>query len=107
MGIALSIIFLVVAVLLIMLILIQKGRGAGLAGAFGGAGGHSAFGTKTADVLTKLTAILGGVFFLLAILTALFMRKTEPFEASPGTEQNAPLAPGAGGGDGSDHAGDE
>ena len=35
---------------LIALVLIQRGRGGGLAGAFGGAGGQSAFGTKAGDV---------------------------------------------------------
>ncbi|RLS51073.1 MAG: preprotein translocase subunit SecG, partial [Planctomycetota bacterium] len=37
---------------LILLVLIQRGRGGGLAGAFGGAGGQSAFGTKAGDVFT-------------------------------------------------------
>jgi len=106
-AIVFMVLFLLTGVLLMLLVLIQKGRGGGLAGAFGGPGGHSAFGTKTADVLTKLTAALGALFFLLAIVTALFMRKTEPFEAPPGTDQNAPLVPGAGGGDGTDNAGDE
>ena len=32
--------------LLIFIILLQRGRGGGLAGAFGGAGGQSALGTK-------------------------------------------------------------
>src|SRR4051812_50215329 len=58
--------FIFVAVILILLILIQKGRGGGLAGAFGGAGGNTAFGSKTGDVLTWATSILFGVFLLLA-----------------------------------------
>lgn len=78
MHIALSIIFLLCSLLLIMLILIQKGRGAGLAGAFGGAGGHSAFGTKTADILTKITAGLAVVFFLLSIVTAAYLKYHTP-----------------------------
>ena len=94
--------FLLTAVLLVLLVLIQRGRGSGLAGAFGGPGGHSAFGTKTADVLMKITAVLGAVFFLLAIVTAWFMRpeETVPREkpaaeapAQPGTGEGAPTAP--------------
>jgi len=93
--------FLLTAVLLVLLVLIQRGRGSGLAGAFGGPGGHSAFGTKTADVLMKITAVLGAVFFLLAIVTAWFMRpeETVPREkpaaeapAQPGTGEAAPTA---------------
>ena len=40
---------------LIGLILLQRGRGGGLAGAFGGMGGQSAFGTKAGDVFTRIT----------------------------------------------------
>src|SRR6478672_794175 len=61
--------FLFVCIFLILLVLIQKGRGGGLAGAFGGAGGNTAFGSKTGDVLTWATSILFGVFLLLAVAT--------------------------------------
>ena len=43
------------ALFLILLVLIQRGRGGGLTGALGGAGGQSAFGTKAGDVFTKIT----------------------------------------------------
>src|SRR6476620_9306520 len=62
-------VFIIVCVFLILLVLIQKGRGGGLAGAFGGAGGNTAFGSKTGDVLTWATSILFGVFLLLAVAT--------------------------------------
>jgi len=95
------ILFLLTAVVLILLILIQKGRGGGLAGAFGGPGGHSAFGTKTADIFIKATAVLGAIFFLLSIATAWIMRPEEaPAPAEPPAVP-APAVPGtpaAGGG---------
>src|SRR5271154_3771901 len=59
--------FVIVALFLMLLVLIQKGRGGGLAGAFGGAGGQTAFGSKTGDVLTWATSIVFGIFLLLAI----------------------------------------
>jgi preprotein translocase subunit SecG len=59
--------FILVCLILILLILIQKGRGGGLSGAFGGAGGNTAFGAKTGDVLTWATSVIFGVFVLLAI----------------------------------------
>jgi len=91
------VLFLLCAVILSLLVLIQRGRGGGLAGAFGGAGGSSAFGTKTADVFTKATAVLGAIFFALAILTAWLMREpTTP--PAPEVQQEAPATPGAGGG---------
>ncbi len=63
--------FLFVAVCLFMMlvILIQKPRGGGLTGAFGGAGGSasSVFGAKTGDVLTWFTCICFVLFILLAM----------------------------------------
>src|SRR5256885_12936660 len=63
---------LIVGIFLILLILIQKGRGGGLASAFGGAGGNTAFGSKTGDVLTWATSIVFGVFIVLAVALNLF-----------------------------------
>lgn len=59
--------FLTLSAFLVLLVLIQKGRGGGLASAFGGVGGNTAFGAKTGDVLTWATSIVFGVFLLLAI----------------------------------------
>jgi preprotein translocase subunit SecG len=71
-----DILFIVVSVFLILLVLIQKGRGGGLASAFGGgAGGHTAFGSKTGDVLTWATSIVFGVFLLLAVAANLVFSK--------------------------------
>ena len=50
---------------LIGLILLQRGRGGGLAGAFGGMGGQSAFGTKAGDVFTRITIGIAAAWILL------------------------------------------
>ncbi len=53
--------------LLMLVIMIQRGRGSGLAGAFGGAGGGAgAFGAKTGDILTWITVAVAALFLLLA-----------------------------------------
>jgi len=52
---------------LMLVILLQKGRGGGFSGAFGGAGGSSAFGAKTGDVFTWITVIVAGVFVVLTV----------------------------------------
>ena len=70
--------FVVVCVLLIILVLLQKGRGGGLAAAFGGAGGQSAFGSKTGDVFTWVTIVAAGVFLLLAIAASYFWVPEDP-----------------------------
>jgi preprotein translocase subunit SecG len=59
--------FMVLSLFMILLVLIQKGRGGGLSSAFGGVGGNTAFGAKTGDVLTWATSIVFGVFLILAI----------------------------------------
>ncbi len=51
----LNILIVLASLFLIGIILIQRGKGGGLAGAFGGAGGSSAFGTKAGDIFTKIT----------------------------------------------------
>jgi preprotein translocase subunit SecG len=57
-----------VSLILIGIVLIQKGKGGGLASAFGGGSGTAtAFGSKTGDVLTWATSVIFGVFLLLAV----------------------------------------
>jgi preprotein translocase subunit SecG len=53
---------------LICLVLIQRGKGGGLAGAFGGMGGSSAFGTKAGDIFTRVTMITAVVWILLSTI---------------------------------------
>jgi protein translocase SecG subunit len=65
--------FLIICFLLIMAVLLQKGRGGGLGAAFGG-GATSAFGTRTGDVMTWVTIVLTGLFLSLAIVTSLVAR---------------------------------
>ncbi|KAA5543853.1 preprotein translocase subunit SecG [Roseiconus nitratireducens] len=45
------------SVFLILLILVQRGKGGGLTGALGGPGGQSAFGSKAGDTFTLITAV--------------------------------------------------
>lgn len=74
----LSIIFMLallfVSLLLILLILVQRGKGGGLAGALGGAGGQSAFGSKAGDTFTRITIGLALLWFLLCIGAVAFLK---------------------------------
>ena len=86
--------FIIVCLFMILLILIQKGRGGGLASAFGGAGGNTAFGSKTGDVLTWATSVVFGVFVLLAVVLNLFANARHDAAASASNTNNAtPAAP--------------
>lgn len=55
------------SVFLILLVLVQRGRGGGIAGALGGAGGQSAFGTKAGDFFTRLTVGVAAFWIILCI----------------------------------------
>ncbi len=57
----------ITALFLILLVLVQRGRGGGLAGAFGGMGGQSAFGTKAGDLFTRLTMGVAAFWIVLCI----------------------------------------
>jgi protein translocase SecG subunit len=65
-----NILLLVVSVFLILVILIQRGKGGGLAGAFGGVGGSSAFGSRAGDAFTRFTIIVASIWMLLIMLLA-------------------------------------
>ena len=63
----------IVCAMLIMLILIQRGHGGGLLESFSGV--ESMFGTKTNELLARITTILAIVFFITSIGLALFSAK--------------------------------
>ena len=63
----------VAAVILTLVVLIQKGKGGGLSSAFGGLG-SSLLGTKTGDFLTWVTIGIVSVWLLLSIVTAKWFR---------------------------------
>ncbi|MBI1899550.1 MAG: preprotein translocase subunit SecG [Planctomycetia bacterium] len=82
-----------VSIFLIILVLIQRGRGGGLAGALGGMGGQSAFGTRAGDVYTRVTIGAVIVWILLCILILKIASPGPPSSVNqnqPSQTQNAP-----------------
>lgn len=73
-SIILLILFIIVSLLLIGIVAIQDEETSGLGGIFGGNDSATAFGSKTSKVVTKLTAILGIAFMVLALALALVNR---------------------------------
>jgi preprotein translocase subunit SecG len=83
-----------VGLFLIFIVLLQRGRGGGLAGALGGMGGTSAFGTRAGDVFTKITVGVAIVWTVLAAVNVWVLgMNTTRYE--PGAE-GVPTAPAVG-----------
>jgi preprotein translocase subunit SecG len=91
----LNTLIIIVCVFMVCLILIQRGKGGGLAGAFGGVGGSSAFGTKSGDVFTRVTMVVATVWIILSmLLVVLYNQKAESaFDDGSNTSVSKELAP--------------
>lgn len=73
MAILLTTLHVLVCLILILVILLQVGRGHGLTGAsFGDSGIQSIFGTKTGDILSKMTSAAAIIFVLTTITLDVF-----------------------------------
>lgn len=73
-GIVLLVAFIIVCVLLVLLVLVQDDGQSGMGGLLGGRG-TAAFGSHSANVLTKATTVLVVLFFVLAIALAMTNKK--------------------------------
>jgi preprotein translocase subunit SecG len=92
MTIVLIVLHVIISVFLILVVLVQQGRGADLAGAFGGGGSQTAFGARGATTLLhKLTT----AFFILFVLTsmALAVVQAHPRSSVMSGTKAAPTAP--------------
>jgi preprotein translocase subunit SecG len=64
----LNVLVIFTSLFLILLVLIQRGKGGGLSGAFGGSGGSSAFGSRAGDLFTRITIIVAAVWVSLIMI---------------------------------------
>jgi preprotein translocase subunit SecG len=85
-----------ICILLIIVVLLQQTRGAGMSSVFGGGGTDSLFGGKGATpFFIKLTSGLAIGFFLTSLLLVLIARRPVAKSAvERGLETEVPLAPG-------------
>jgi len=92
------VIHLMVAAALVAVVLLQRSEG----GALGiGGGGGLMTGRGTANLLTRVTAVLAAMFFFTSVsLTLLARRGTAPTSIIDSGSPSAPLSPGGGGGGG-------
>ena len=83
----------VISLFMILLVLIQRGKGGGLAGAFGGAGGSSAFGSRAGDTFTRVTIIVAAIWLLLIMLLIKIVPQAPSTQGSGIISQNEGEAP--------------
>ena len=107
-------IYVLVALLMILVILMQRPKSEGLGAAFGGGVTENIFGAQTTNVLVKFTGWLAGMFFVLTFaLSILYSHKTsrdtglrnellrqqttsQPSASVPPVNPNAPAVPAPG-----------
>jgi preprotein translocase subunit SecG len=110
MIILLTIIHVIVCLFLILVVLLQSGKAADLAGAFGGMGSQTVFGPRgSATVLSKATTIAAGLFMVTSITLAIMataggggsvgstVLERQGSQAQKPAAQSAPAKPPAGG----------
>ncbi|OTG80710.1 preprotein translocase subunit SecG [Acinetobacter sp. ANC 4648] len=85
------VVHIILAVLMIVLILVQHGKGADAGASFGGGGAATVFGASgSANFLTRLTAILTALFFVTSLSLAVFAKKQTSDAYGLKTVQTAP-----------------
>lgn len=88
----------IVSLFLIVVILLQQGSSADLAGAFGGQGSQTAFGPRSAsNALTKATVWAAVIFMITSITLTVMMERGAAHSHSvlQGTAASAPVSPPA------------
>ena len=90
----------IVCFFLIGVVLLQQGKSADLAGAFGGQGSQTAFGPRAAaNLLTKLTTWSAVIFMCTSIMLVVFFARSAGTSGAThsvlsGTQSSAPAKPG-------------
>lgn len=71
-SIVMSGLYVLICFLLLVVVLLQQGKGGDIASAFGGSGSQAAFGARAgATVLTRATTVLGALFMVGAMFLAI------------------------------------
>lgn len=85
----LTVVFAIICILLVIVILLQADKGAGM-GILGGAG-QSTFGSSTADIITKITTFMVAVFMIGSLgLSILASKKTSSLKNKIFTTEEKP-----------------
>jgi preprotein translocase subunit SecG len=81
----------IICIFLIIVVLLQSGKAADLAGAFGGMGSQTVFGPRgTATVLSKATTIAAILFMLTSLTLTIVAERGAPSSGSVLEHRNVP-----------------
>src|SRR4029079_16826073 len=83
------------SVFLVLVILVQRGRGGGLTGAVGGMGGQSAFGTKAGDLFTRITIVVAAIWVILSMASLKILNQYSTTGGLSAAERGKPTATSA------------
>ena len=90
----LVVIHVVVCLFLIIVVLLQSGKAADLAGAFGGMGSQTAFGPRgSATLLSKATTISAIIFMLTSISLSIVATRSAGVSSAPVLERHGAKTP--------------
>ncbi len=94
MTILLTLVHILVCVFLVIVVLLQSGKAADLAGAFGGMGSQTAFGPRgAATVLSKATTIAAGLFMVTSLSLSILATRNAGAGTSVLDRAGKPAAP--------------
>jgi preprotein translocase subunit SecG len=92
MTIILTILHIIVCFFLVVVVLLQSGKAADLAGAFGGMGSQTAFGPRgSATVLSRATTIAAAIFMVTSLSLAILATRGSTSSGSVLEKQKAPV----------------
>ena len=80
----LNLVLILLGLFLILLVLIQRGKGGGLVGALSGVGGSSPFGSRAGDTFTRIT-IYVACFWLFLVMVQVRVIQSSPTQGQTGT----------------------
>jgi preprotein translocase subunit SecG len=96
MVVLITVVHVIVCAFLITVVLLQSGKSADIAAAFGGMGSQTAFGTRTAaTVLTKATTWAAIIFMLTSITLSVYASRVGIASRSVLGTSSAPAKPAA------------
>jgi len=82
----------IICMFLIIVVLLQSGKAADLAGAFGGMGSQTVFGPRgTATVLSKATTVAAALFMVTSLVLVIMANNRTPSSGSVLENRHAPV----------------